>query len=218
MDDVANLPDATMQRKIAESASLLLDPALFLDDPSSFRQEEHTVQYISVPQPVGQGVEPQQSAAAQLPERPEDPYYFDTSYTAHDVKVGPVQLEPRESFEQPASSLVSPPASSHDDVGNSPTVANAHWISSRSSSEQSGEQPKQIQRYTPESGPIRRASSSSYSENMSEKVIVPRLAEQPSVQKSRPWPNSDFMADDETLRLIKELQAQELGLRRRGRA
>lgn len=218
MDGVANLPDAIMQRKIAESASLLIDPALFLDDTSSFHQEKRTMRRSSVPQPTGQKEEPQQSAAAQRPEQSEDPIHVDTSYTAPDVKVGPVQLEPKESFEQPAGSLVSPPASSHDDAGNSPTVAKAQWTPSRSSSEQSGEEPKQMQRYTPESGPVRRASSSSDSEIALEKIPAPRLTEQPSGQNPRPGPNPDFLADHESLRLIKELQAQELGLRRRGKA
>lgn len=208
MDGVANLPEAIMQRRIAESASLLLDPELFLDDPGRCRQEEHSMPRISIPQ---------QSTVAQLPERSEDPIHLDTSHTAPDGKVGPVHSEPKESFEQPAGSLVSPPASSYDDAGNSPTVAEAERTPSRSLSEQSGERPKQMQRYTPESGSIRRASTSSYSESMVEKITPPTLSEQPSSQNPRPGPNSAFMADQESLQLIKELQAEELGLRRRGK-
>lgn len=217
MDDSVRLPDTDMQRKIAESASLLLDPALFLDDLSIFH-EEHSKCCISVSQPNRQMENPEHSAAAKLPERAEDSWHFNMSYAAHDAKVGLVQLEPKESSEQPAGSLVSPPASSHDDAGNSPIVANAQRTPSVSSSEQSGDQPMQMQRYTPESGPIGRASSSSYGERVLENTASPKSAEQRSGQNPKPGPRPGSMPDHESLRLIKELQAQELGLRRRGKA
>lgn len=123
-----------------------------------------------------------------------------------------------------ASSLVSPPASSHEDVGVSPP----------SSSRQSSLQPKQQQsRFTPDSGPIRRASSSSYDgkPNCSTSDIQQRvtLAYGYQGQSKQESPSSvardsasvqrkgRIEADEESLKLIKELQANDLGLRRRGR-
>lgn len=218
MDDTANSPEETTQESVAVSASVLLDPALFLDEPGHFPQKEHDLCHTSNLQPNGQQEEVQQSTMAQSPEGSEDRYYAETAYTAEDSKAGPVQLEPRVSIGQPASSLVSPPASSLDDAGESPTVAGIQCTPSRSSSEQSGGQQKQIQRYTPESGSIRRASSGSYGENQPKKFQEPTLTEHLSGHDSKPGPGADFMADDESLRLIKELQAQDLGLRRRRRA
>lgn len=218
MGSIASLQDAEEQRKIAESASLLLDPALFLDDANSFHQEEKIINQFINPLSVRQGEELPQNAETQLPELNEHHSHNNPLYIMPDVRPDPEPSGPRESFKQPASSLVSPPASSHGDAGNSPTIANADWGPSRSSSEQSAEQPKQLQRYTPESGSMRRASSSSYSENVQEKVATPTLKEHPSSQEPRLTLNPNYLADEESLQLIKELQAQDLGLRRRGKA
>lgn len=218
MDDPERSPDATARKSVEVSASALLDPALFLDDSGIFLQKKHDLDHTSELQSTEQKEKLQQSTIAHSPEGSEDHCYATTAYTAEDSKAEPVRLESRESFGQPASSLVSPPASSLDDAGESPTVAAIQCTPSRSSSEQSSGQQKQTQRYTPESGPIRRASSSSYSEDQRKKFSEPRVIEQPSDQDSKPGPRPDFMTDDKSLRLIKELQAQDLGLRRRTRA
>ena len=155
--------------------------------------------------------------------------------------------------EQPvsASFLMSPPASSHDDRGNSPTNnASTHTPSpptSRPSSKQPHKEPpiispstrsqqqehQQQQRNTPESGSLRRGSSSSFeqvnkSDKPNEAAIVAaandteqqQIASKPSSQKyrttRRPSEAALADADEESIRLIKELQAQDLGLRRRG--
>ncbi|KAL9100462.1 MAG: hypothetical protein Q9163_004165 [Psora crenata] len=117
----------------------------------------------------------------------------------------------------PASLLVSPPASSHDDVGNSPAAPEGLYTSLPSSSRQGSQQPKgHFQRYTPESGSIRRSSHSSC-EDRPLKEERPRIGGETlrsARKQSRGY--SALEADDESLRLIKELQAQDLGLRRRG--
>ena len=110
----------------------------------------------------------------------------------------------------PASSLVSPPESSNDDIGNSPTAAEPAFITSTPHSRHTSEQPQEhFQRYTPESGTIRRESHSSCGDGSVKKE---QLHSQSRVSASAQ------VADEESLKLIKELQAQDLGLRRRGRA
>lgn len=129
-------------------------------------------------------------------------------------------LETSENFERPdaaaASSLVSPPASSHDDIGNSPVNLNNNGrvTPSPSSSRHSSHQPQQVQRSTPESGPMRRASGSPYEQQT---TTLSKAADPASAHKQGRR-TSEQAADEDSLRLIKELQAQEYGLRRRGRA
>ena len=92
-----------------------------------------------------------------------------------------------------------------------------------------------MQRYTPESGPARRASTSSTGEAAAGANItvilgnsksgvsvaavlkqqVPRVEDEGKVEECSLEVDG---ADEESLKLIKELQAQEHGLRRRGRA
>lgn len=136
-------------------------------------------------------------------------------------------LEQHSSVEQPAASLVSPPASAHDDAEKSPVTSQPSNLASSTSSRHSSRHPKQVQRYTPESGPARRASSSSFGEvgvgkntaavvkvlNVRTDVETPRTPRDVKVNFS-----PEVVADEESLKLIKELQAQEHGLRRRGRA
>ncbi len=135
---------------------------------------------------------------------------------------------PNESFPQPAaSSLVSPPASSHNDAGHTSPVSETNRPPSSSSSRHSSRHVKQVQRYTPESGSARRASSSSVADMMEEKSasLINRgdtanmsgeVDASPKRAKTRL--SSEPFADEESLKLIKELQAQDYGLRRRGRA
>lgn len=136
--------------------------------------------------------------------------------------------EESEIIEQPAaSSLVSPPASSHDDMGKSPPPSQAELTPSTSSSRHSSRHPKQIRRYTPESGSARRTSSSSAGEANAEKSALgdtgqPTIPTSPAFSASRRHSKADggpdVIADEESLKLIKELQAEEHGLRRRRRS
>lgn len=136
--------------------------------------------------------------------------------------------EESENIEQPAvSSLVSPPASSHDDMGKSPLPSQAELTPSTSSSRHSSQHPKQVRRYTPESGSARRTSSSSAGEANAGKAAFGDTG-QPTVLTSPVFSSSrrqskvdggpDAVADEESLKLIKELQAEEHGLRRRRRS
>ncbi len=126
-----------------------------------------------------------------------------------------------------ASSLVSPPASSHDDIDKSPMPSQAELTPSTSSSRHSSRHPKQVRRYTPESGPARRTSSSSAGDAIFGKaapvtVDPSTVPTSPVFAMSRREPRIDggpeTVADEESLRLIKELQAEEHGLRRRRRS
>ena len=109
----------------------------------------------------------------------------------------------------PASSLVSPPESSHEDIDNSLIAPETTYTLSPSHSRHTSPPPQEhFQRYTPESGSIRGASQSSCGDGSIEK-------EQPKLQ--RQFLASAQIADEESLKLIKELQAQDLGLRRRGK-
>lgn len=136
-------------------------------------------------------------------------------------------LEHNSSVEQPAASLVSPPASAHDEAEKSPVNSQPSNLASSTSSRHSSRYPKQVQRYTPESGPARRASSSSVGDvgdGKSTVAVVKVLSvktdiETPTSPKDVKANSSpEAVTDEESLKLIKELQAQEHGLRRRGRA
>lgn len=145
----------------------------------------------------------------------------------------------------PNDFLISPPASSHDDVGNSPPNGNSAHTPSPTRSRQSSQQPRKDEqqpmqgkdqkhthyeprkRDTPESGSFRRTSSSSFdqsdrrSDQVKEQPMLPSTSQQgdshPSPKQRTPRRASDILvnADPESVRLIKELQAQDLGLRRR---
>ncbi|KAL8943310.1 MAG: hypothetical protein Q9216_001153 [Gyalolechia sp. 2 TL-2023] len=136
------------------------------------------------------------------------------------------QLSSGRSFEQPAaSSLVSPPASSHDESEQPASVAEPKLLCSGSSSRHSSRHPMQVQRFTPESGPARRDSSSSVVVGISTAETVKSPSTSPlSVQASesaqkrmKARMGSEIEADEESLKLIKALQAEDYGLRRRGR-
>ena len=220
VNDTSITLDVAKQRDIAEQASLLLDPALLWDNANDLSAHHNQSLPLSIPRAslesaneVPHGMPTQLAVDSKHQHSP-----ISTEPTSYS-KPEPAHLEPKDSFEQPASSLVSPPASLHDDVGNSPVNQNPEWVPSRSASEQSSTQLKQMQqRYTPESGPMRRASSSSYDKATPEQTACPEIVEASPSQKARAGLKSEYMADEESLRLIKELQAQELGLRRRGKA
>ena len=219
-DNASVTLEAAKQRKIAEQASLLLDPALLWDNASDFSTHHNKTLPLSLHRTSSElSNDAQYGMPTQLAADSEDQRPPFSTEPASNSKSEPARLELRDSFEQPASSLVSPPVSSHDDVGNSPIAAKPEWAPSRSASEQSSTQLKQMQqRYTPESGPLRRASSSSYDKATPERTACPDIVEPSPILKARAGLKSEYMADEESLRLIKELQAQELGLRRRGKA
>lgn len=152
-----------------------------------------------------------------------------------EVKFIPNPHEPNQTFPQPpASSFISPPASAYTDAEGSPPAPHASTTPSTLSSRHSSRQPKQVQRYTPESGSARRASSSTAdgmtgwrtststaggatigkSASPAVGAVTAASAREGSHKRSKPFIGPD---DEDSMRLIKELQAQEYGLRRRGR-
>ena len=163
-----------------------------------------------------------------------------TSPPPRDLKVEAnfisVPPEPSRTFSQPpASSFISPPASTHTDAEGTPPAPHVSVTPSTLSSRHSSRQPKQVQRYTPESGSARRASSSTADGMTGRRAststaggAVMEKSASPTVGLSTPGAareaahkrsKASLGADDaESLRLIKELQAQDYGLRRRGRA
>ena len=249
---MSSLPSAPLEA----TAELALDPALFRSNPYEVAPNTHKMDSINV----------ERRSAGEM----------NSPGSLRGGKVDMITFETRESYEQPASSLVSPPASTSDDAGHSPPAGNETWTPSITSSRQSSRQPKQIhlqQRNTPESGPVRRASTSSCGENTVQKEVdngtSPTVTEpsssdqQPTHQRSGAEPSvfqfqyrrnsseqlaqdplvppnlrgstpttqhpksSPFVRstsvnarstqeDEESLKLIKELQAQDYGLRRRG--
>ena len=208
-------------------------------NPPALSTESGTMNSIQLPQDV----------LGQAPEDLQKAVYSNSSSTISvkkDFPIDPVLEHMSSSFSVPAASLVSPPASSHADASRTPPSPSA--ISSRHSSRH----PKQMQRYTPESGP-RRDSSSSVDDLLTTKdgkransaareametspmTTISTTGEderrgeapkstphedepkgEPTGRKSKG--STDGMADEESLRLIKELQAQDYGLRRRGKA
>ena len=144
----------------------------------------------------------------------------------------PIQLESSGSFGQPAAScLVSPPASSHEDSEQPHQTENPKPIYSGSSSRHSSRH-GQTQRFTPESGPARRESSSSSSSAAMVNTLAaedkpsntsslsPILSEQQAVdsaqqKRMKARAHSDTVPDEESFKLIRALQAEDYGLRRR---
>lgn len=143
------------------------------------------------------------------------------------------QLSNTTTFDEPAaSSLVSPPESSHEGESEQPvppTDPTKPTTCSESSSRHSSRHPTQAQRFTPESGLARRDSSSSMlvRENTSPAEVI-KLPTTSPISGQAPDPaqkrmmkarlGSEVEADEESLKLIKALQAEDYGLRRRGRA
>ena len=213
---ISSLPDGLPQAPSAEPFPL--DPALFKDVANSIPHEERASVANSLPQSMSPSAVSRHRYMKERSDKVADPWQITDPYPAPDTEIGTATLESGESFEPPASSLVSPPASSHDDAGISPISAHAGWQSSTESSRQSSSQPKQLQRYTPESGSMRRASSSSCGEILQEQHASPIMADLSSDQKPKARTSPESMADEDSMRLIKELQAEEYGLRRRGKA
>ena len=213
---ISSLADNFPQASSAEPFPL--DPALFEDGASNIQYEEQTTVLVTLHQPTGSHAVSHHRYTRELSDRVADRWQINHSYPASDIEIGTATLESRESFEPPASSLVSPPASSHDDAGISPITAHAGWTSSTDSSRHSSSPPKHMQRYTPESGSMRRASNSSYGENAQEKAVLSVNADLASGEMPEARAIFENRADEESLKLIKELQAEEYGLRRRGKA
>ena len=120
----------------------------------------------------------------------------------------------------PSSSLISPPASSNDDVGSSPiNTAMLYSPSPPPSKPLSNQAPKEgHQRHTPESASLRRASSSSFEQRRQDVAQYDLKELSGAAPSSEPRKAPTNMADRESLRLIKELQVQEYGLRKRGKS
>ena len=208
-------------------------------NPPVLSTESGTVISVQLPQDV----------LGQAPEDVQNTVHSNSSPTISvkkDFPIDPALEHMSSSFSVPAASLVSPPASSHADASRTPPSPSA--ISSRHSSRH----PKQMQRYTPESGPRRDSSSSvdelsttkdskransAASEVMETSPLttisttgederrgeVPKSTPHDDEPKSEPTGRKskgsiDGVADEDSLRLIKELQAQDYGLRRRGKA
>ncbi|KAL8999755.1 MAG: hypothetical protein Q9169_001428 [Polycauliona sp. 2 TL-2023] len=154
---------------------------------------------------------------------------FDVPFDALKHQVPQAQTETNSSFEQPAaSSLVSPPASSHED-SDQPKQNGERKRKYSGCSSRHSPQHGQTQRFTPESGPTRRDSSSSSAVvNNTSTVEEKWSSTSPSAstaqaldagqKQSTARIHSDTVADEESLKLIKALQAQDYGLRRRSRA
>lgn len=104
----------------------------------------------------------------------------------------------------PSSSLISPPASSNDDLGSSPINGSATYSPSPSPSRQLPHQAlKEVhRRYTPESGTLRRASSSSFEQQRNDSGLdkVHELSLAAPTQDI--GANSSVLADSESLRLV----------------
>lgn len=141
--------------------------------------------------------------------------------------------------DQPFSALVSPPDSSLTDPETSPiSIASNPPSTSPSRRSSEHDQHKQPQRYTPESGTVTtRARSSTHSAPVNDPrdSVSPRRSQQPQPPSSgeapisrtkekakrsgkarTSWGEGSTDADGESLRLIRELAARDLGLRRRG--
>ncbi|KAL8794700.1 MAG: hypothetical protein Q9195_002775 [Heterodermia aff. obscurata] len=222
------------------SRTLELHPRAIAANPPALSTEPGTLFPTQLPQDI----------LGQAPEDLQNPIHSNSSPTIsvkRNFPIDPALEHMSSAFSVPVASLVSPPASSHADASRTPPSPSA--ISSRHSSRH----PKQMQRYTPESGPRRDSSSSSVDELSTTKdgrransaasevmetspmTTISATGDDErrgEVQNSHPHEDEpkgeptgrkskgsmDGMADEESLRLIKELQAQDYGLRRRGKA
>ncbi|KAM0794564.1 hypothetical protein BDR22DRAFT_814938, partial [Usnea florida] len=212
----SEVPGLTDHVPLALPGELIsLDPALLDDGANNVQHEELTSTSFTRQRSVDPSVASPHGYMKEISNKIADQWQITDTCPAPHIEIGATTIEPRGTFEPPASSLVSPPASLHDDAGVSPVDAHAGWKSSSLSSRHSSSQPKQTQRYTPDSGSMRRASSSSYDENAPENAVSPGMADRFSDQKAKARNGSENTADEESMRLIKELQAEEYGLRRR---
>ena len=211
------LLDASNQRNTVEHASLLLDPALFNTNGKEDGYEKEDSNYTGLASSSYKDEELWTSDVSKSFGQADHHFLPTAHYTTPSSNVMLTPSMSEESLQQPASTLVSPPASSHDDAENGPTGVVPGWNFSRSSSEQSQSRMMEHQ-FTPESGPVRRASSSSNDELELEKAQTPDTIESLAGQQVRAGLKLVREADKESLNLIKELQAQELGLRKRGKA
>ena len=133
-------------------------------------------------------------------------------------------LASSQNFPQPpASSLVSPPASAHTDAEQTPPAAtrpkNMTPSATASSSRHSSRPTKIVQRYTPESGSPRRESTISRERGSASPTVAGGVmtGSASAHKRTKSRMGSEIEADEESMRLIRELQAQDMGLRRRER-
>ncbi|KAL8710801.1 MAG: hypothetical protein Q9220_004604 [cf. Caloplaca sp. 1 TL-2023] len=208
--------DATEKVEIQTSQDLIQFEA---EDVTSSSASEQAPTRAQIQSDMSQEVPIQGSATRYSP--------FSNAAHPQDLKYKmPGQMESGSSFEQPAaSSLVSPPASSHDDTEQPASAVEGRSTYSGPSSRHSSRHPGQTHDFTPESVPMRRDSSSSATEtSLVEKTSLPSASSPISGQghgsaqkRMKARLHSETVADEESLRLIKELQAQDYGLRRRSR-
>ena len=209
-------------------ASLQLPNAVdSVPDSRSSNRTRTTAEDLTPPSMREQDAGELQANAVQSIESPKQDGMQQTSVTPINAlkhEMPPVQLDSSDSFGQPAaSSLVSPPASSHEDSEQPKRTYSGP--SSRHSSRH-----RQTQRFTPESGPTRRDSSSPVVVNTPAVVdnwsnTSPSVSSGPAPdaavaaaaaqKQSKARLQSDTLADEESLKLIRALQAQDYGLRRR---
>ena len=148
------------------------------------------------------------------------------------LPVQQLEIRSNDFDQQPAASfLASPPPSSHDDYEQRPAQgpADSKIAYSSCSSRQSSRHAtmQAVQRFTPESAPTRRDSSSSAAgavvdtspvvETRTPSTTSPTAMTGSGQKKMKARLGSDIEADEESWLLIKQLQAEEYGLRRRGR-
>ena len=206
-------------QQITESDTRTLDPPTAR---SAQPEENNTISIPVDPQLLAQSTNAPPSTQPPV-FCPEDEVNLIATSPLSDVKCEPlgddVHIVPTV-----ASSLVSPPDSTHADAEQHTPPAPLKVIgftppTTSASSRQSSHPAKhQGPRYTPESGPIRRPSSSSggaFTRESNSPTISVGAGVGSHKRKSRT--NSVIEADEESLKLIRELQAQDLGLRRRGR-
>ena len=189
--------------------SHLLDPELLVEPQNNVQQQQQQQQQ-------------QQPAVF----HPEDEVNLIATSPLSDLKC---ELDPETALisQSLTSSLVSPPDSTHAGSERTPPTTSklkritppTTGASSRDSSRPANPV-KLPSRFTPESGTVRRPSTSSTGgafsrESTSPTMSVPLSATSQKRNKSRM--SSDIDVDEESLKLIKELQAEDRGLRKRGR-
>ena len=162
--------------------------------------------------------------AVERPSSPLDELTEEEDHMRGNASFPPLKVDPdfpiSTQHQPPASSLVSPPASTHTDHGSNTSNRSrrdSSTISSALTSRHSSRQPKPVQHYTPESGFARRSSTASVSARLQERESGSPSVVGSAIKKARRGSrlSSEIVADEESLRLIRELQAQDRGLRRR---
>ncbi|MCJ1281778.1 JmjC domain-containing histone demethylation protein 1 [Xylographa opegraphella] len=238
-----NSPESQLP-EVVTAAQMLILPSVSKKDYAEVAQQtsEQVVANLATNVPGIPSIAPRSISPTFQPTSPvnvtiEDEVHLIATSPLSDVKFETDDEQPilssNPSFQQPpTSSLVSPPASTHDaDEDTLPAGAKAQNMTpsaTSSSSRHSSRPANTMQHYTPESGSVRRASSSSagIATGQLREVGTPMVGTSRrsgselagDIKKGRrSRVGSEIEADEESMRLIRELQAQDMGLRRRGR-